>query len=109
MEFRVTFYRTEEGNKPVAEFLESLRGSNDTLHKLVTAGLRKLKHRKNHGRPLTAPVRGSLSIMELRVGRTDIARVFFFFPPGQEFVCTNRYVKKSDKLDPEEVARAERF
>ncbi|MBA3416905.1 MAG: type II toxin-antitoxin system RelE/ParE family toxin [Chloroflexia bacterium] len=108
MEYRVTFYRTEAGEKPVAEFLESLQGRNDTLHKLVTAGLRKLKLRENHGLPLTAPVHGSSRIMELRVGRTDIARVFFFFQPEREIVCTNGYVKKSQKLDPAEVARAER-
>ena len=108
MEYRVTFYRTEEGEKPVAEFVESLKGKNDALHKLVTAGIRKLKNRDNHGPPLTAPVHGSPSIMELRVGRTDIARVFFFFRPNREIVCTNGYVKKAQKLDPDEVARAER-
>lgn len=47
--------------------------------------------------------------MELRVGRTDIVRVFFFFQPGQIIICTNGYVKKSQKLDPGEVAQAERF
>jgi phage-related protein len=71
--------------------------------------LRKLKYRENHGRPLTASVRGTISIMELRVGRTDIARVFFFFRPNQDIVCTNGYVKKSQKLDPGEIARAERY
>jgi Phage derived protein Gp49-like (DUF891) len=94
--------------KPVAEFLKSLEGKNDVLHKLVTAGIRKLKDSNNHGRPLTAPVHGSLSIMELRVGHTDIARVFFFFRPNLEIVCTNGYFKKAQKLDPDEVARAER-
>jgi hypothetical protein len=108
VEYRVIFYQTEAGEKPVAEFLRSLEGKNDALHKLVVAGIRKLKDRNNHGRPLTAPVHGSLAIMELRVGRTDIARVFFFFRPNQEIVCTNGYVKKAQKLDPEEVARAER-
>jgi hypothetical protein len=109
MEYRVIFYQTEAGEKPVAEFLKSLEGRNDALHKLVTAGIRKLKDRRNHGRPLTAPVHGSLAMMELRVGRTDIARVFFFFRPNQEIVCTSGYVKKAQKLDPEEVARAERY
>lgn len=79
------------------------------LHKLVTAGLRKLKHREYHGPPLTASIQGTTPLMELRVGRTDIARVFFFFRPNQEIVCTNGYVKKSQKLDPREVARAERY
>ncbi len=109
MEYRVTFYETEEGVKPVAEFLNELRENNDVLHKLVTAGLRKLKHRGNHGRPLTDHVQGSLEIMELRVGGTDIARVFFFFRPNWEIICTNGYVKKTRKLDPGEIARAERY
>lgn len=109
MEYRIVFYSTEEGEKPVVEFLESLRGRNDALHKLVIAGLQKLRIRDNHGPPLTASIRGSASLMELRVGRTDIARVFFFFRPNQEIVCTNGYVKKSQKLDPGEVARAERY
>jgi hypothetical protein len=90
-------------------FLDSLRVTNAALHKLVTAGLRKLKQRENHGLPLTAPVQGSAGLMELRVGRTNIARVFFFFVPGPEIVCTNGYVKKAQELDPAEVARAERF
>ena len=109
MEYRVIFYQTEAGEKPVAEFLRSLRGKNDVLHALVASGIRKLKHRENHGRPLTAPVPGTVSMMELRVGRTDIARVFFFFRPDQEIVCTNGYVKKSQKLDRQEVTRAERY
>jgi hypothetical protein len=108
VEYRVIFYSTEDGEKPLVAFLESLRGRNDTLHKLVTAGLRKLKDRDNHGPPLTASIQGT-SLMELRVGRSDIARVFFFFQPNREIVCTNGYVKKSQKLDPNEVARAERY
>jgi hypothetical protein len=109
MEFRIVFYETAGGEKPIADFLESLRGSNPELHKLVTAGIRKLKQRQNHGPPLTATVTGSLEILELRVGRTNIARVFFFFRPNREIVCTNGYVKKTQKLDPEEVARAKRL
>lgn len=109
MEYRILFYSAEEGEKPVAGFLEALRGRNNVLHKLVVAGPRKLKHRDYHGPPLTASIQGSSSLMELRVGRTDIARVFFFFRPNREIVCTNDYVKKSQKLDPREIARAELY
>ena len=56
MEYRILFYATDEGEKPIVDFLESLRGTNNVLHKLVTAGLLKLKHRDNHGAPLTAPI-----------------------------------------------------
>lgn len=108
MEYRVIFYEDEAGDKPVAEFLESLRTTNSSLHKLVAAGLLKLRQRANHGPPLTSAIRGSLGMMELRVGRTDIARVFFFFQPNQEIICTNGYVKKTQKLDPIELAKAER-
>ena len=108
MEYRVTFYRTEGGEKPVVEFLESLRAKDAALHKLVTAGIRKLKNRDTHGPPLSAPVRGS-ALMELRVGRANIARVFFFFRPNREIVVTNGYVKKAQKLDPDEITRAERY
>ncbi len=109
MEYRVIFYSTIVGEKPVVAFLESLHGTSDPPHKLVTAGLGKLKNRDNHGPPLTAAVHGSSSLMELRVGRTDIARVFFFFRPNREIVCPNGYVKKRQKLDPNEVTRAERY
>lgn len=104
MEYKVFFYSTPSGEKPVVEFLESLRGTNSALHKLLIAGIEKLKHRDYHGPPLTVPGTGSLGILELRVGRTDIARVFFF-RPNQIIVCTNGYVKKSQKLDPQELAR----
>lgn len=109
MEYQVVFYATESGDKPMVDFLESLRGKNDPLHKLVTAGLGKLRLRDNHGPPLTSPIHGSPGLYGLRVGRTDIARVFFFFQPNREIVCTNGYVKKSRKLNAGEIARAERY
>jgi phage-related protein len=108
MEFRVTFYETIDGDKPLLEFLESLRGKQAPLHNLIVAGLRKLRQRQNHGPPLTAPVEGADGLFELRVGGANIARVFFFFRPGQEIVCTHGYVKKSQRLDSGEVARAVR-
>lgn len=48
-------------------------------------------------------------MLELRVGRDQIARVFFFFRPNQEIVCTNGYVKKRQQLDLNELAKAERY
>ena len=109
MEYRVTFYETEDGQKPVLDLLTGLEQTNPVLHKLITAGIRKLKHRENHGEPLTQSISGSVGMLELRVGRTDIARVFFFFRAEREIVCTNGYVKKSRKLDPSQLAKAERY
>lgn len=109
VEFRVRFYETADGSKPLVEFLDALRGKHEPLHKLVVAGLTKLRQRQNHGPPLTMRVEGSTDIFELRVGGSDIARVFFFFRPSQEIVCTNGYVKKSQRIDRHELARAERL
>lgn len=106
-EFR--FYRASTGEVPVQAFLDLLKPTNAGLYKLVLAGIAKLRVRGNHGRPLTAPVKGSMAMLELRVGGADIARVFFFFRPNRELVCTHGYVKKSQKLDPREIARAERY
>lgn len=83
MEYRATFYRTESGDKPVVEFRESLRRTNEPFHEPLTAGVRKPKHRDNHGRPLTAPVGEAAGIMELRVGHAGIARVRFFVREGR--------------------------
>jgi hypothetical protein len=109
MEFRVRFYETVDGDKPLAGFLRSLRAEQPVLHGLVVTGLKRLQQRRHHGPPRTARVAGTEGLYELRVGRTDIARVFFFFRPGQEIVCTSGYVKKSQKLDPSEVERAQRY
>lgn len=85
-----------------------MRIGQPSLHKLVVAGLTKLRERQNHGPPLTTRIEGADDIFELRVGGSDIARVFFFFRPNREIVCTNGYVKKSQKLDRHEIARAVR-
>lgn len=75
MEYRITFHATEEGQTPVVDLLTDLRTKNPALHKLVTAGIAKLRHREKHGEPLTRSISGSLGLLEVRVGRTDFARV----------------------------------
>jgi phage-related protein len=109
MEFRVRFYETVDGDKPLVDFLQSLRATSPVLRQLVVMGLKKLERREHHRPPLTDRVQGTDGLYELRVGRADIARVFFYFRPGQEIICTNGYVKKAQQLDPREVRRAERL
>ena len=45
-------------------------------------------------------------ILELRVGQATIARVFFFFRRDREIILTNGYVKKRQKVDVRELAKA---
>ncbi|HEY7035208.1 MAG TPA: type II toxin-antitoxin system RelE/ParE family toxin [Thermomicrobiales bacterium] len=107
MEFRIAFYRAANGEAPIVTFLDDLRRRQPALHRLVIAGLGELRSSDYHGPPLTTRIDAS-GIFELRAGSTDAARVFFFFQPAQEIVCTNGYVKKTQKLDTGELDRARR-
>lgn len=109
MEFNVRFYVTEDGNEPVVAFLEDLRTKDPVLHKLAVAGIQKLKQRERHGPPLTELVDPKDSILELRVGGANIARVFFFFRRGHEIILTNGYVKKSQKVDQTALQKARHY
>lgn len=109
MEFRITFYTKEDGTKPIVEWLEELRNSQPILEKLVSKGLEKLRDRRRHGPPLTNQVDHEHGIYELRVGSTNIARVFFSFRPGQEIVVTNGYIKQQQKLDTGKLALAREY
>ena len=109
MRFRVRFYYDAHGNKPVLTFLQDLRKQDRILHKLVVAGIKKLENSERHGLPLTALVDEKDVLFELRIGEENIARVFFFFGPGQQIILTHGYVKKQQKVDVGELQRARSY
>lgn len=109
MDFRIAFYTTVGGEVPLRSFIDDLNATQPVLHRLVNAGLTKLRSSAYHGPPLTVQVDPDVGILEIRVGKRDIARVFFFFRPDRTIVCTNGYVKKSQKVDTAELARARRY
>ena len=109
MQFSVRFYYAITGAKPIITFLEDLRISDPILHKLLIAGIKKIEQSDYHGMPLTEKVDKEHNIFELRVGNANIARAFFFFQQGQEIIITNGYVKKSQKLDKNELTKAQAY
>lgn len=109
MEFKVNFYSARNGTKPMGTFLKDLKQKQPELHDLLAAGLLKLRSRASHKPPLTMLVDEDNDIFELRVGRKDIARAFFFFRKGQEIIVTNGYVKKRQKVDPRELKIAQTY
>jgi hypothetical protein len=109
MQCSVRFYHDAKGNKPVIVFLEVLKKKDKILHKLVVAGIKKLGTSETHGPPLTELIDKKYDIFELRVGGKNIARVFFFFQPGQEIIITNGYVKKQQNVDTSELERARKY
>jgi phage-related protein len=109
VQFIVRFYEDVAESKPVLDFLSELKTKEPILHKLLIAGIRKLGDSERHGPPLTALVDRDHDILELRVGSTNIARVFFFFRKGQEIILTNGYVKKQQKVDTTELKKAQGY
>lgn len=66
---------------------------------------------RNEGHKLIYPYSGNASrkIKYLRVGKGTMEyRIFYFFDKNK-IITANGYVKKKDKLDPTEIARAERL
>jgi phage-related protein len=109
VQFTVRFYVDSHGGRPVLLFLEELRHTDLTLHKLVIVGIKKIEQSERHGPPLTEMIDPSEGILELRIGIANIARVFFFFRRGQEIILTNGYVKKKQKVDAGALAKARAY
>ncbi|HUG16316.1 MAG TPA: type II toxin-antitoxin system RelE/ParE family toxin [Thermomicrobiales bacterium] len=108
MDFRITFY-SDEDDEPFQEFVRQLQDSHPEVLQLVVSGLERLRDRRRHGPPLTELVDPAHDIFELRVGRANIARVFFFFEPDWNIIVTHGSVKKRQKLDVSELNRARRY
>ena len=106
MAYRVVFFETENGNKPVADFIRGLPA------KLQVKALDALRILEEEGPALREPYSKALGdgMFELRIKfASDIARVFYFFMVEQRIVVTNGYVKKRQKADRSELARAYRY
>jgi phage-related protein len=106
MEFTVEFYEADNGFSPVDRFLDDLESRFPILYKLLQAGLVKLKDSRNHHQPLTENIGDGL--FDIRVGRSDIARLIWFFASDRKriIIVAHGYVKKQQKLKPEDKALA---
>ena len=104
MEFEVILYRDERGNSPIDEFLDDLKNRQPVLHRQTDAGIRRLADRRSHRLPLTKAIGDGL--FELRVGRTDIVRVLWFFVTDAKIVVVEAFVKKTDKTPEQNRTRA---
>ena len=104
--FEVEFYELDNGIKPAKEFILSqapkmrakLLGLVDILEENGTE-LRK---------PYSAPLGDG--IFELRcIFGNDIARVLYFFYYEGKIICTNGFIKKTQKTPPEEIEKAKKY
>lgn len=104
--FDITFYRKENNDCPVEEFLDSLDS------KMGAKVLGYISLLAQNGPLLRAPYSKHLDdgIFELRTQQgTDITRVLYFFFAGKNIVLTNGFVKKTQKTPPGEIALAKKY
>jgi phage-related protein len=105
MEFSVEYYENELGNCPVQDFLLQLKASDPDDHAAIMAGLEKLKDRKNHRLPLTAPL--SEGLLELRhVGKLN-TRVLWFFMKCQRIVAVHGIRNKGQAIPDQDLKTAQ--
>ena len=100
------FYETEDGKKPIEEFMVSLD------NKMRTKAIHELMLLREKGNKLREPFSKAMGdgIFELRVQQGgDAARIFYFFFVGSKVVLTNGFVKKTQKTPPTELDRAKRY
>ena len=90
--FNIEFFQTDDGSKPVIDFLNSLD------IKMRVKVLRNLEHLQLNGYNLREPYSKAVGdgIFELRTKLgTDITRVLYFFYFNNTIVVTNGFVKKT--------------
>ena len=105
-DFKVIFYRKDDGTEPAKEFLQGLEV------KMRAKMARTIKLLENNGPALREPVSKSLGdgIFELRAKfSSDITRVLYFFFVDKCAVLTNGFVKKTQKTPIGEIDLAKRY
>jgi len=104
--FYLEFYETDDGKKPVEEFLVGLE------NRIRTKAIHELILLREKGNKLRKPYSTAMGdgIFELRIRQgSDVARIFYFFFVGSKIVLTNGFMKKTQKTPPEELERAKRY
>lgn len=104
--FKITFYKTESGQKPAGEFINGL----DRIAKdKVVLELRDLSM---FGSELDRKKTKHLvdGLFELRIkDRSNAYRMIYFFVIGNEIIVTNGFTKKTQKTPPEEIEKARKY
>lgn len=111
MAYEINYYRTERGDMPVKEFIDSLPA------KLKAKNMRELELLEQFGPTPEMPDKHAQplhgkqyrGLWELRVKfSNDITRVFYFYPRDKEILLLHGFVKKSDATPTKELETAKR-
>jgi phage-related protein len=90
---------------------EFIRGLNPKMRAKVFRGIDLLKlFGFRLSEPHVKTLKNAEGLKELRVKvASDICRLFYFHYKEKLYVCTSGYIKKTDKLDEQEIQRALRI
>jgi phage-related protein len=103
---KIVFYRKEDGEEPVSEFLKGLPKKHQAkaLHDITLL--------KEFGAKLTMPYVRHIDgkLWELRVQSSgDISRIFYFAHNGTQFVLLHGFIKKTPKTPKREIDKAQLY
>jgi phage-related protein len=105
MEFEIVFYKDENGNSPVEEFILRLIKTNRELFNKTSSGIEKLKYKVYHSEPISKYLEPGL--FELRIkARTDILRLIYTFQKGRVIILLHVFIKKQQKTPANELEMA---
>ena len=110
MEWQIEYYKKENGDIPVLDFLLTLNP------KMRAKAFSEIELLEKHGAKLREPyvkaVKGEKykDLFELRIKfSSDISRIFYFTFQKNTFVLLNGFTKKSNKTPKNELERAVRY
>ena len=105
MNWTVEYYKDENGNEPVADFIDSLpMGTQAKVFRLIDL-------LGNYGvllkEPYTKQIRDKIRAIRIKDNRGAV-RVLYFAFAGRRFVLLHGFVKKSEKTPQREIEIAEK-
>jgi phage-related protein len=110
VDWKVVYYQRENGTEPVSEFIEKL----PTKH--ASKALWEIELLEQFGTSLRMPYAKAIEgdkysgMFELRIQQgSDISRIFYFLPIGNEFILLHGFLKKGQKTPPRELETALRY
>ena len=110
MEWKVVYYKRENGTEPVSEFVGALPAKH------AAKALWEIDLLEQFGTSLRMPYTRAIEgekykgLFELRIQQgSDISRIFYVLPVGNKFILLHGFVKKGQKTPPQELDTALRY
>lgn len=103
MEWRVVFYRNDDGEEPVKDFI--LNQPHGAIGEILHVIDLLYRFNLSLGKPYVEKVVGKVWSLRIKHG-SDYFRIFYFSFTGRKFVLLHAIKKKSDKLSKRDIAIA---